>query len=173
MQNPYYEMTVPVFTKMLENLSRILEKGLAEAAEKGISEADLLASRLAPDMFPLVKQVQIASDNAKGCVGRLTGTEIPAMPDTETTVAELQARITATISFIKSVPQDAFLNAADTKPTLPYYPGKHFTGYSYLTEFALPNFFFHCTAAYAILRKEGVGLGKSDYVGTLSLQDSE
>ncbi len=173
MQNPYYEMTVPVFTKMLENLSRILEKGLADATAKGISEADMLAAKLAPDMFPLVRQVQIASDNAKGCVGRLTGTEIPAMADTETTVAELQARITATVSFIQSVPAEAFLKAAEQKPMLPYYPGKHFTGHSYLTEFALPNFFFHITAAYAILRQLGVGLGKADYVGTLSLQDNE
>ncbi len=173
MQNPYYEMTVPVFSRMLQNLDQLLEKGLAHATAAGMSKADMLAQKLAPDMFPLLRQVQIATDNAKGCVARLAGIEAPVMEDTETTVADLQARIEKTLAFMKSVPAESFATASERKIEIKYFPGKFFTAQDYLTEHAIPNFFFHVTTAYSILRMMGVGIGKADYMGNLSLQDLE
>lgn len=170
MQNSYYEMTVPVFKKMLENLDHLLSLGSAFAIEKGISEETMLNNKLAPDMFPLCKQIQIATDNAKGCVARLCGIEAPVMEDTETTVAELHERIAKTIAFIESVSKEQFAKADEQKIVIKYFPGKHFLAYDYVTQYALPNFFFHVTIAYALLRAMGADIGKKDYVGQLSLQ---
>lgn len=172
MQNPYYEMTVPVFKKMLSNLDQSLSKGAAYAIEKGIDEGTFLDSKLAPDMFPLSKQIQVATDNAKGCTARLCDIVAPVFEDTETTVAELHERIAKTILFLDSVTAAQFEGAHDKKVSLPYFPDKHFTGYNYLTEYALPNFFFHITTAYAIMRSIGVNIGKADYIGQLNLLDN-
>ncbi len=173
MQNPYYEMTVPVFSRMLQNLDQLLEKGVAHATATGMSEADMLSQKLAPDMFPLLRQVQIATDNAKGCVARLTGIEAPVMDDTETTVAELHVRIEKTIAFISNVPAESFAEAAERKIEVKYFPGKYFTAEAYLIEYAIPNFFFHVTTAYGIFRMLGTVIGKADYTGSFSLQDLE
>jgi len=172
MQNPYYDMTVPVFKKILENLEHLLTKGSEYAIEKGISEQTMLDNRLAPDMFPLSKQIQIATDNAKGCVARLCDIEAPVMEDTETTVAELHARVAKTIAFLDSVIPSQFEGAHDRKVFIKYFPEKHFMGYDYLTQYALPNFFFHTTIAYALLRAMGADIGKKDYVGHLNLQNN-
>lgn len=171
MKDSYYDVTVPMFKKMLQNLDHLLSLGSAYAIEKGISEQTLLDNRLAPDMFPLSRQIQIASDNAKGTVARLCGIEAPVFEDTETTVAELHERIAKTLAFLETVKPEQFEGAQDRKVSLKYYPQQHFMGYDYLTEYALPNFFFHVVTAYAILRTMGVGNGKSDYTGTLSLQN--
>lgn len=173
MKNKYYEMTVPVFTKMLENLDHLLSKGAAYAVEKGINEETLLGNRLAPDMFPLSRQIQIATDNAKGAVARLCGIEAPIMDDTETTVIELHARIAKTLTFIGSLTEDQFADAESRHIFIKWYPGQHFTADSYVSEYAIPNFFFHTTIAYALLRVMGAEVGKQDYLGQLTLQDDK
>lgn len=163
-----YEFTIPVFIKMLGGLKGVLQK----AKEHGSDEATLLNDRLAPDMFPLVKQVQVATDNAKGVAARLSGAEVPSYPDTETTFAELDARIDKTIAYLQTITKESFANAASVQVTLPYFPGQFMTGYDYAREYAIPNFFFHVATAYGIIRKNGVQIGKTDYMNnSLPLQD--
>lgn len=166
-----YSFTVPMFEKMLTAMKTVLEKGEAFAKEKGTSEAEMLDSRLAPDMLPLTRQVQIATDNAKGACARLTGMEIPKYEDDETTFAQLLARIDKTLALLKTVPESAFEQAAQAQVTLPYFPGKYMTGEGYAHEYVIPNFLFHVTTAYAILRMKGVPLGKGDFLGGLPLKD--
>jgi hypothetical protein len=173
MQHPYYEMTVPLFIKMLQNLDHLLGVGAAYAIEKGIAEETLLGYRLAPDMFPLSRQIQIATDNAKGAVARLCGTESPVMEDTETTVAELHDRIAKTIAYLETTTREQFDGAATREVHIKYYPGMHFVGHDYLLQQALPNFFFHVTTAYALLRSVGVAIGKKDFLGPLNLIPNE
>lgn len=167
----YFDVTVPVFIRTLENLKHFFEKGVAHAKDRGVVEAEFLALQLAPDMFPLARQIQIATDNAKGAVARLAETPPLVVADTETTAAELIARIDAVIAHLRTFVPEQFAAAAASTPTLPYFPGKHFKGQDYLTEYVLPNFFFHVNMAYAIIRHSGVPLGKVDYVGALTLQD--
>lgn len=169
--NPLYDFTLPVFVKSLKALDAILVKAEAFLKEKGLSEAALLELRLAPDMFPFKKQVQVVCDNAKGASARLAGMEVPAHPDTEESLSELRARIAKTLEFLATIPESAFADAATHQVTLPYFPGKFMTGFDYTREYALPNFFFHLTTAYALLRKEGMNLGKADYMGGLPLKD--
>ena len=169
MQNPYYDITVPVFIKMLQNLDHLLTIGSQYAIEKGINEETMLGNRLAPDMFPLSRQIQIATDNAKGCVARLCDIEAPVMEDTETTVKELHERIAKTIAFLETLTPEQFKNAHNQKVFIKYFPETHFVGYDYLTQYALPNFFFHTTTAYALLRAMGAPIGKKDYMGPLNL----
>lgn len=161
-----YTFTVPVFTKMLGGLKNVIQK--AEAAGK----TEILQDRLAPDMFAFVKQVQVATDNAKGAAARLAGIEIPKYEDTEQTFAELVARIDKTLAFLATVSEDSFAHAATVKVQLPYFPGKFMTGFDYAREYAIPNFFFHVAMAYALVRKNGVPIGKADYInGMPALQD--
>ncbi|HUD02643.1 MAG TPA: DUF1993 domain-containing protein [Candidatus Paceibacterota bacterium] len=162
-----FEFTVPVFIKGLTGLKNVLQK----ATEHGLSDEALLADRLAPDMFPFVKQVQSATDNAKGCAARLAGQETPKYEDAETTVAELQARLDKTIAYLRTISKDSFANAASVQVVLPFMPGKFMTGFDYAREYALPNFFFHVAMSYAIVRKNGVPIGKADYMAGLPLQD--
>jgi hypothetical protein len=166
--NNIYEYTVPIFIKTLGGVRHVLEK----AAASGLDEQTLLNDRLAPDMFPLVKQVQMATDNAKGATARLAGIEVPVFPDMETTIAELQARIDSVLAFITSVPRESFADAGDRKVTLGYYPGKYMLGYDYAREYALPNFFFHAAMTYALVRKNGVAIGKADYINGMPLKDA-
>ena len=157
-----YDVSAPVFVRALTNLSALMDKAVAQ----GFDETKLLEARLAPDMRPFSSQIQLASDSAKGAVARLTGTENPSMADTETSFAELKARIDATLTFIRSVDDSAFEGGEDRDVTLKFPGGEqHFKGGAYLTGFALPNFFFHVTTAYAILRHAGVEIGKRDYLG--------
>ena len=171
MNTPYFDMTVPFFEKNLRSLKGILAKGAEHAKVVGMSESDLLASRLAPDMFSLSKQIQIATDNAKGAVARLADAEPLVLPDEETTVAQLIERIEKVEVYLATFTPEQFAGADDRMITLPYYPGKFITGHDYLTEFALANFFFHFNMSYAILRMVGVALGKGDYIGGMNLQE--
>ena len=171
MNYSYFDTTVPVFIKMLQNLDHLLTKGSEFAIEKGISEETLLGDRLASDMFPLSKQIQIVTDNAKGCVARLCGIEVPVMEDTETTVAQLHERIAKTITFIETITPEQFEGVEDRKILIKYFGGKHFTAYDYLTQYALPNFFFHVNVPYTLLHAMGAPIGKADYTRPLSLKD--
>lgn len=157
-----YDASAPVFTAALTNMQAWLDKALAE----GKAEAVLMEARLAPDMRPFPAQIQMSSDTAKSAVARLAGVEAPAMSDTEASFAELKARCQRTIDFIQSVPASAF-DGADEREVVLKFPngmGYRFTGHSYLTGFALPNFFFHVTTAYALLRANGVTVGKPDFL---------
>lgn len=169
--NPTYQFTVPVFQKSLKALDGLLVKAQAYAAEKQLNEAELLQERLAPDMFPFVKQVQVACDNAKGAAARLSGAEAPSHADEEKTLEELRARIAKTLAYLDTITEASFDGADQRQITLPYFPGKFMHGFDYAREYALPNFFFHVTTAYAILRKHGAQIGKADYMGGLPFQD--
>ena len=166
-----YTFTIPLFIKMLGGVKNVLTKTQAFAAEKGIAESELLEKRLAPDMFPFVRQVQIACDNAKGAASRLSGLEVPKYEDNEKTISELLARIDKTLEYVKSVPESAFKGAAERQVTLPYFTGKFMTGFDYAREYAIPNFLFHVTTAYALARMSGVQIGKADFANGLPLQD--
>lgn len=170
MENPYYAFTVPVFINSLTALKAVLAKGEEFAKENGKSEADMLELRLYRDMLPLSKQVQIASDNAKGAAARLSGTTPPKMDDNEATFAELYTRIDKTIEFLKSVKVEDFANAATAKIKIPYFPeDSHFTGDVYARMYVIPNFYFHIVTAYDILRHNGVVIGKMDIRGDVQM----
>lgn len=163
-----YQASAPRFSHMLNNLAGILRKAEEQAAARKIDPAVLLGSRLYPDMFPLMRQIQIACDNAKGPVARLAGLEPPSHEDTEQTFADLQARIAKTQEFIASVPADQIDGSEDREIQLKVGPKElRFTGTQYLFGFALPNFHFHVVTAYDILRHNGIELGKRDYLGKL------
>jgi uncharacterized protein len=161
--NPLYAFTVPVFIKLLGGLTKVIEKAEAH----GVDEKALLSDALAPDMFPFVKQVQVACDNAKGATARLAGMEVPSFPDTEASFGELKERIQKTIEFISAVPESAFADAAERKIVLPYFPDKWMSGFDYAREYAIPNFIFHVTTAYGLVRKAGVAVGKGDFINGL------
>ncbi|MEO5867082.1 MAG: DUF1993 domain-containing protein [Sphingomonas sp.] len=166
MATDLYDLTVPVFIRNFANLSAILAKGEAFAGEKGIAPETLLNARLIEDMAPLTRQVQIASDTAKLCAARLAAIDAPVMPDEEASFAELQARIDQTTAFLKSVPRDAVTGKEAAPITLTFPNGSmDFVGIDYVLGFALPNFFFHVTTAYALLRAKGVQIGKRDFLG--------
>lgn len=166
MQISMYEALVPAANRMLGNLSTILDKADAFAAQKKIEPAVLLNSRLAPDMFVLTRQVQIACDMVKGGAARLAGAEVPSFPDTETTIAELKARIAKTTEFIGSFDAAKFQGSEDRDIVLKTRGGDlSFKGLGYLRDFVLPNFYFHLTTTYAILRHNGVEIGKNDFIG--------
>jgi hypothetical protein len=161
-----YQASVPVLLRQLANLSAILAKGEAHAAASHIDPAAMLAARLAPDMFPLIRQVQSASDGAKGGAARLAGIEPPSFPDDEVTFADLQARIARTVAFLETITPAQVDGGEDRAITLQAGPREfHFTGQNFLLQFVLPNVFFHCTTAYALLRHQGVPIGKIDYLG--------
>jgi hypothetical protein len=161
-----YKASVPVVLNALTNLKAILGKAEAWAAEKNVKEATVLNARLALDMLPFSKQIQLVSDNAKGIAARLGGVENPSYADEEATFAELHERLQKTIDFVKSVDAKGF-SGSETREVVLKFPQRtmEFTGLSYLTGFAIPNLFFHVTTAYAILRHSGVPIGKSDYLG--------
>lgn len=162
-----YQASTPVFIRGLGNLSAILDKAAAHAEARKIDPAVFINARLAPDMFPLSHQVQIVTDVVKGCAARLAGIEVPSYEDTETTFPELQARIKKTVAFLKSVSAAQIDGSEERKITLRL-RGKDvsFLGQPYLLNFVLPNFYFHITAAYAILRHNGLEIGKLDYLGS-------
>lgn len=161
-----YQASVPVITRALTNLRAILVKAEAHAQAKKIDPSVFLNGRLAADMLPLVAQVRIVSDNAKGIVARLAGIEIPSYADTEASFEDLLARVDKTLAFVGSVKQAQIDGSDDRKVELKLGPNTvTFTGLSYLTGFALPNLFFHVVTAYAILRHLGVEIGKRDYIG--------
>lgn len=163
-----YAASVPTFVHALTNLSAILTKAEAHAEAKKIDPSVLINARLYPDMFPLSRQVQIACDIAKGGVARLAGAEVPSHPDTETTFAELQARITKVITFIQGFSAKQIDGSESKKITLKVGGNEMvFDGQPYLLHFVTPNVYFHITAAYAILRHNGVEIGKMDFLGKI------
>jgi hypothetical protein len=161
-----YQASIPVFLHMLGNLSTILDKAAAHAEAKKIDPAIFVNARLAPDMFPLSRQVQIATDIVKACAARLAGIEVPCYEDNETTFADLQARIAKTLTFLQSVSAEQIDGSEDRNIT-PKFGSRvlSFSGQDYLLNFVIPNFHFHLTTTYAILRHHGVGIGKLDYTG--------
>jgi hypothetical protein len=164
-----YQSSAPVFVRMLKNLSAILDRAQAHADAKRFDSAVYLQSRLAPDMLPLVKQVQIACDAAKGCMARLAGVEIPKHPDTEQTLAELKARIATVIDYVQSFKPEQIDGSEAREIVIKLGPKQDrildFTGVSFLQAFAMGNFYFHVTTTYALLRHQGVDIGKADYLG--------
>lgn len=173
-----YTITVPPMIKSLKALSGLLDKLEAHAATKQLDwhppkmqESALLNSHLIADQFPLVRQIQVACDNAKGGIGRIAEVEIPAFEDTEKTVAELKERIDKTIAFISTIKPEQVIGKEEVKVSLPYWNGKSLHAFEYVTEYLIPNFYFHVATAYSILRANGVAIGKADYIGGLSLKD--
>jgi hypothetical protein len=164
-----YDATVPVFTKLLGNIEGWLEKAAAHATARKFDPELLLMCRLAPDQFAFLRQVQAACDQAKYTVAKLTGKEPPSQPDTEKTITELRARIRATIDYVKTFKPDDFAGA-EQRPCKHTFMPSPMRGGDYLDHFALPNFHFHLTTAYAILRHNGVDVGKQDYLGVLPFQ---
>lgn len=156
-----YDASVPMFANSLADMRAWLDKAAAERPE-----AELIEARLAPDMKPLPAQYQMASDSAKNAIARLTGTEAPSMPDTEASFADLRERCDRTIAYLRAADRAALDASGDREVVLkfPNGMGYRFTGSAFLTGFALPNFFFHVTTAYAILRNAGVALGKPDFL---------
>jgi hypothetical protein len=166
------KVSVPVFEIGLGALSDVLDKAAAYAATKKIDPSVLLQSRLSPDMFALVRQVQIASDQAKNGTARLAGVEAPRYEDNETTIDQLKERVAKTLSYVKTLDPKQIDASADRDITFPLGPANkgHMKGADYLNHFVLPNFYFHITAAYAILRHCGVDLGKRDFLGAIPMK---
>ena len=166
MQISMYQASAPRFSNALRNLSAILDKAQAHAEAKNIDPAVLGGLRLIADMFPLSRQVQIACDTAKGAVARLAGVDIPKHEDTEQTIAELKARIAKTLDFLGSVPAARIDGSEEREVVLKMRSGEHkYAGLQYLMGHAWPNFYFHVTTAYNILRANGVEIGKRDFIG--------
>lgn len=162
-----HSASVPVFLKQLGAMLKWLDKAEAHAAARKFDTVNYLGLRLAPDMLPFTRQIQIAADFAKGCVARLAGQEVPKWDDSEASLDDLRARIRKTIDYVQSVPA-AQIDGSETRAiVLPMRVGDplHFTGQAYLTQFVLPNFYFHATTAYALLRHAGVEVGKRDFLG--------
>ena len=163
-----YDICIPALTRGLNNLSAILDKASAHAEARKFDSLVLAQSRLFPDMHPLTRQVQIACDTAKGAAGRLAQAEIPKHDDTETTIAELKARIAKTISYLKTITPAQMQGAESREVELKFPSGAwKFGGLAYLTEFVLPNFYFHVSMVYALLRKSGIEVGKGEFLGAL------
>ena len=166
--SPIYTASIPVFKQMLGGLSQVLTKAEAHATAKNIDPHALLQARLFPDMFPLLRQVQAATDFARSVSARLAGVEVPRLDDSEQSFADLQARIATVLAFIEGLAPDPFDQAA--RREIVSQAGtpkeKRFSGTSYVFNYGLPHFFFHTTTAYAILRHNGVEVGKKDYIGS-------
>jgi hypothetical protein len=166
-----YEHTIPQFTKMLQNLKAMLTKASAHAEAKKFDVDLLLGCRLAPDQLPFVSQVRIACDTAKIGVARLVGREAPVHEDNEKTMAELHTRIDSVIAWLATVPASEFGEADERRITTPRWAGKSLSGFEFAIHHAIPNFYFHVTTAYAILRHNGVDVGKRDYLGTMPFRE--
>lgn len=162
-----YDASVPVFKQILGSLSALIDKAEAHAEAHKIDPQVLLQVRLYPDMFPFVRQVQVATDFAKGCAARLAGVEVPRYEDSEQTFAELKARVAKVIAFIDALPHDAIAASAEREITTSSGANaKQFKGQVYLLHYAMPHFYFHATTAYDLLRHNGVAVGKKDFVGS-------
>ena len=161
-----YDASIPPMIRTLQNLSRILDKAVAQAEAEKIDLVTLIEARLAPDMLPFTRQIQIATDGAKGCAARLAGVEPPSFPDTETTFPELKERIAKTVAYLESASAEK-IAGSETRQIVIKTPNRtlEFSGRDYLTGFVLPNFYFHVTTAYGLLRSKGITIGKMDYLG--------
>jgi hypothetical protein len=164
-----YQSTILQFKNTLGQLDKWLDAAVALADSKKFDVSVLLSSRLAPDQYPLLRQIQSACDSAKSTAARLTGQEPPKHPDTETTLEEIRARIAKVLAYLDTFQAADFAGAEERKIVLPFIPDKYLLGADYVTQMQLPNFYFHAAHAYAILRHNGVALGKTDYIGHLTL----
>jgi uncharacterized protein len=162
----FYDITIPTLDRTLQQLSHLLDKGAAYAAERKVEESVLLGMRLFPDMFPLLRQVQIACDFGKGCAARLAGVDVPKYEDHEKTIAELQARITKVREYMASFKPEQ-INGAETRTITLTVRGQEMSmpGAVYVQRMAIPNLYFHATTAYNLLRHAGVPIGKGDFLG--------
>lgn len=162
-----YEITIPQFTKMLTNLNKIIDKAALNAESRKFDVEVLFNSRLAPDQFNFIRQIQIACDTAKLCASRLSGKEAPVQEDNEKTLVEVKARIESVITYLGTFKKEDFNGAEERKISQPRWEGKYLTGEEYALQHALPNIYFHITTAYSILRHNGVDIGKKDYLGEM------
>jgi hypothetical protein len=168
MSDLMYQSSKPVFVHNLKNVSGILKTAAHDAKARDIDPAVILNARLSPDMFPLTRQVQIVTDHAKGCCSRLAGVETPAFADIETTFAELEARIQRTLSFIGGLKASQFAGSESREIVMQLPIGTlSFSGVNFLNGWSLPNFYFHYSTVYNILRHNGVGIGKRDFLGVV------
>lgn len=156
-------------SKMLRNLDRWIDKAVASAEARSFDPEVLTQARLAPDQYAFVRQVQAACDSTKSAAARLAGLEVPSHPDTETTIPELRERIAKTLAFVETVTPEKLEGGYEREVVLPFLDGQAMNGHDYLVEMVLPNFYFHLSMAYAILRHNGVDLGKRDLIGSLRL----
>jgi uncharacterized protein len=162
-----YAASIPVFRQILTSLSAIIDKAQAHVTEKKIDPAALLQARLYPDMFPFARQIQVATDFARGASARLAGVDVPKYEDSEQSLADLKARIAKTLAFIESLPRAQIDGSEGRDITTSSGPNsKQFKGQDYLLHYALPQFYFHATTAYAILRHNGIEVGKKDFIGS-------
>jgi uncharacterized protein len=163
-----YELSIPPMLRGLDNLTAFIDKAAAHAEQKKFDSKVLAEARVFPDMLPFTAQIQIACDTAKGAAARLANVEIPKHEDTEKTLPELKARIVKAAAFLKSIKPEQ-MQGDERRPILMQFPEAtlRFTALSYLTDFVLPNFYFHVTTAYALLRHNGVELSKRDYLGSI------
>lgn len=168
-----HDASVSQFSKMLRNLDAWLGKAEEHAKAKEFDVDVLVSARLAPDQYALVRQIQAACDSAKFSAARLAGTQAPSHPDEETTIAQLRERIRSTVAYLETVTPQMLEGAVDREVRLSFMPGKAIKGGDYLVDLGLTNFYFHVTMAYAILRHNGVSLGKRDYIGSARLYDVE
>ena len=168
-----YQCVVPQFTKMLENLLAILDEAEKFAEAKKFDVGVLLQSRLAPDQFALMRQIQVACDTAKLGAARLTDTEnsAPAHDDSEATLAEIKARIASVVTYLGGLAPEAFAAAAERRISQPRWKDKTLSGEEFLIQHVMPNFYFHATMVHSILRHNGVGIGKSSYLGAMPFRD--
>ncbi len=166
-----YDLTITQLSKTLQNLSACLDKAAAFAESRKLDSAVMLGSRLAPDQFNLLRQVQIACDTAKNGVARLTGKEAPAHEDTEKTMADAKARIGKVIAYLETFSAKDFAEAETRRISQPRWAGKYLTGHEFALQHMIPNFFFHVTTAYSIMRADGVELGKKDYLGPMPFKE--
>ncbi len=169
MKTTLYSVTVPLFKKHLKNLSPILEKAEAHLGTQELLR--LMNDGLAEDMFPLGRQIEITCDTAKGAASRLSGKDMPRFDDGDYSLETLTTRIKETIAYLDTIGEADFAESETQRVVLPFIPDRSMDGFGYATEYALPNFFFHMTTAYGILRKNGVPLGKTDYIGGLPFSD--
>jgi hypothetical protein len=169
MSQSIYDVTVPTLVRALNNLANVLDKARSHAESEKIDPAALLSMRLYPDMFALTRQVQIATDNAKGCIARLAQQEAPKFEDNESSFADLRARLEKTVGYIKSVDTRALEGAGERAVALkfPHRTLNFKSGWEYVLEFVMPNVYFHCATAYDILRHAGVKIGKGDFLGAV------
>jgi len=165
-----YDAIVPVLTKMLRNLDGCIQKAIAYAEQRKFDPDVYVQARLAPDQFAFVRQVQAVCDQSKFIAAKLAGKEAPSHPDTEKTLPELRARIATVVSYLESFQREEFVGAEDRHVTFPRWNGKWMRGGDYLDHHGLPNFYFHYTTAYAILRHNGVDVGKQDFLGERPFQ---
>lgn len=168
-----YYRTIQQFAHTLKQLDHLLGRCQALAAEKGCDPADLLQARLAPDMFHFTRQIQIGCDNAKFAASRLSGKDAPKDADEEATIEELQARVQRTVAYLESFQEEDFDGASERRITLHFMPGVYLTGDDYLVQFVMPNFYFHATTAYNLLRQAGAQIGKRDFLGAINLRPLE